>query len=446
MGLYDGINNPWAPGGQMATRLPWAQPALDHGWGHGNEFFTPKTQEQLHQEAMLQLAILAVALVAPAVLGAGGAAGAQGGIAGAQAVGMGTSAEAAAGAVGQAGVAAAGAGTGSISMSGAMLAGGLSAASSMLQPFLKADSTQVLQQAARVGEGQLNQALHQMSSPRGQQVESEAAPHRLPVNSLQSRIPSLRSGDLPMHAAVPMLVELAEVIGRDRGMQMELRAWRHGRHPSQGLLRLGMEVTTRLGNPWEVAYPSSLIVSHVEKTRLEIVIEEGLKSNRFRQLWNVAGLTLENYEKHIELGNASSTDSQTDKITLKLTGEPYDILALTHELNNRINGSFFRYIDDQVRQNYLSPEDWADAVLGIESQGVVHKYVVAAELGIKMKGSANSTVLAIQQDPSIEALVLEKVRENQHLARNVSTGKLARDEYIQMAINMRERYLLNGGK
>ncbi len=77
MGLFDGINNPWAPGGQMASRLPWAQAGHSYGWGHGNEFFHPKTKEQIQKEAMLQLAILAAVLVAPAIVDAGGGAGAS---------------------------------------------------------------------------------------------------------------------------------------------------------------------------------------------------------------------------------------------------------------------------------------------------------------------------------------------------------------------------------
>ena len=63
----------------MASRLPWAQAGHSYGWGHGNEFFHPKTKEQIQKEAMLQLAILAAVLVAPAIVGAGGGAGAGAG-------------------------------------------------------------------------------------------------------------------------------------------------------------------------------------------------------------------------------------------------------------------------------------------------------------------------------------------------------------------------------
>ena len=61
----------------MASRLPWAQAGHSYGWGHGNEFFHPKTKEQIQKEAMLQLAILAAVLVAPAIVDAGGGAGAS---------------------------------------------------------------------------------------------------------------------------------------------------------------------------------------------------------------------------------------------------------------------------------------------------------------------------------------------------------------------------------
>ena len=75
MGYFEDIQNPWSPGGQMSPRMPWAQPGLNYGWGHGNEFFHPKTKEQIQEEALMQLAVLAVVLVAPALVGAGGGAG-----------------------------------------------------------------------------------------------------------------------------------------------------------------------------------------------------------------------------------------------------------------------------------------------------------------------------------------------------------------------------------
>ena len=176
----------------MAPRLPWAQPGLNYGWGHGNEFFHPKTKEQIQEEALMQLAVLAVVLVAPALVGAGGGAGAGGslgsgagtvggslgsggGIGGSVGAGMGTSAEAAGGMLTQAEavsglvdstlmaapmVPAAGAGAGAAAASGGggALAGVLGAMQA-LQPFLQKDSARVLRSAAQKGPEHLNQEL-----------------------------------------------------------------------------------------------------------------------------------------------------------------------------------------------------------------------------------------------------------------------------------------------
>ncbi len=207
MGLFDGINNPWAPGGQMSTQMPWAQPGLNHGWGHGNEFFAPKTKQQIALEGYLQMAVIAAVVVAPLVLGAQAAA------AGASTASVGVSAEAAGAVVAQgAGVTAAGAGLSA--STGIAVATGLGA-SAVLQPFLQQNSATALQKAAAMGEVELNRTLHQLSGSGVQRVEAqEDWPQTL--SSLDQMTPRVLETnlDLPLHEAVPMLVELAEKIQR----------------------------------------------------------------------------------------------------------------------------------------------------------------------------------------------------------------------------------------
>lgn len=142
MGPFGNMKNPWAKGGGNASQPKWAQPGLDYGWGHGNDFFKPKTKEQIELEAMLQLAVIAAVVVAPLVIGAAGAAGA-----GASAAGMGASAEAA-GAVAAQGAGAAAAG--GLSAGGASALAGLGATVA-LQPFLQQDSSKALKTAAAMG-------------------------------------------------------------------------------------------------------------------------------------------------------------------------------------------------------------------------------------------------------------------------------------------------------
>lgn len=139
-------NNPWFPGGGN-SQPPWAQPSLQYGWGHGNAFFTPKTQAQIRREATLQLAILAAVIAAPAV--AGKLAGSS--PAPANATGAATSAQAAGASGGQASVAT---GAGSGGSAGPSLTGALDA-------FLKMSQMGNPLSAAQLGADALNNFMHE---------------------------------------------------------------------------------------------------------------------------------------------------------------------------------------------------------------------------------------------------------------------------------------------
>ena len=146
MSMFDNMNNPWALGGQKASRLPWEEQSRRFlNGGKGNDFFHPKTKEQVRNEALLQLAVVAAVIAAPAIAGALGASAAAGG---ASAAGMGASAQAAGAAVGQ-GVVAAGSSGAASSIAGGLIGG--SVAYAALQPFMnKAENSQLLD-AARMG-------------------------------------------------------------------------------------------------------------------------------------------------------------------------------------------------------------------------------------------------------------------------------------------------------
>jgi hypothetical protein len=282
MGLFDGISNPWEPGGQNALSMPWAKPAMNYGWGHGNAYFHPKTKEQIHKEAMLQLAVLAAIVVAPMVVGAIGAGGAGAAAAGSSAGAAGAGAGAGAGAVSTAGAiesgvvlatqtsvaaattaGAAGAAAGGLSTAGAMALGGLGALQAM-QPFMQPNSMQVLHGAASEGEAPLNEALHRLSQEGSNRVEYQRAqPYSSPISGLQHRVPSLRSVDMPLHDSVPMLVGLAEEISKDGQLQRELRNGQVSEQ-SLGKIRKHLSLTSWLlgsgngGNhPWENPHSST---------------------------------------------------------------------------------------------------------------------------------------------------------------------------------------------
>ncbi len=268
MGYFEDIQNPWSPGGQMSPRLPWAQPGLNYGWGHGNEFFHPKTKEQIQEEALMQLAVLAVVLVAPALVGAGGGAGAGGsigsgagtvggslgsggGIGGSVGAGMGTSAEAAGGILTQAEavsglvdstlmaapmVPAAGAGAGAASGGGGALAGVLGVAQ-VLMPFLQGDSRRVLRSAAQKGPEYLNRELHRRTKdcdcPPKPKFRTEDWQHKYEDCGCKSG--DSKSGanhshlnlDGKPHDAVPALENVIDMLRKDISLQNELRKVDH---------------------------------------------------------------------------------------------------------------------------------------------------------------------------------------------------------------------------
>ncbi len=233
MGIFDSINNPWAPGGQMSPELPWASPGLSYGWGHGNEFFTPKTKEQINKEAMLQLAVLAAILVAPAIVGAAGGAGAGASAgAGGSAAGAvgGTAAESAGAVLTQGAVTAAGGGAtaaavgGGAAASSGLIAGlGMAAA---LQPFLQEDSSKALQQAAMMGENELTQELKRRSkkdckcTPKPKFASDEwERKHRDCKCGEDEDYNTMKQSQIRLG----FLERLAEEIGKDVNLQRSLR-------------------------------------------------------------------------------------------------------------------------------------------------------------------------------------------------------------------------------
>ena len=169
----DHFQNPWGPGGTHYENNPVTGSTPAQTWQQGNAYWTPKSQAELQREGLLQLAVLAAVLVAPAIAGAFGGAGA--GVAGAA---TGASAQAAGGAVGQ-GAVAGGAG---IATSAYLSLGALAA----LHPFSQPNASKEIAQVARQGIQVLNQRL--MASAPFPWAESSLAewqrPHVHPAAKL----------------------------------------------------------------------------------------------------------------------------------------------------------------------------------------------------------------------------------------------------------------------
>ena len=138
------FKNPWDRGGQYHPESTWAQEGQRYGFDYGNEYFTPKTKAEIRDEGLLQMAVLALVLAAPAIVGAIGGGGAAGGAVGAEA----------AGAVAGQGASGAGISTGA-------------AVGVAMAPFLRPQAKQELTAQAQLGGTHLNRYFHEIAPING---------------------------------------------------------------------------------------------------------------------------------------------------------------------------------------------------------------------------------------------------------------------------------------
>ena len=138
------FRNPWDRGGQYHPESTSTQEGQRYGFDYGNEYFTPKTKAEIRDEGLLQMAVLALVLAAPAIAGAIGGGGTAGAAVGAEA----------AGAVAGQGAAGAGISTGS-------------AVGIAMSPFLRPQAKQELTAQAQWGAPHLNRYFHEIAPVSG---------------------------------------------------------------------------------------------------------------------------------------------------------------------------------------------------------------------------------------------------------------------------------------
>lgn len=193
------FQNPWDVGGKYHNELPWVQDSQRFGFDYGNDYFEPKTQAEIREEGLLQMAILALVLAAPAIAGAvgggagGAAAGIGGGGSGGVAAGMGASAQAGGAVAGQAAVAVTGGGIAAgVSGSAAMGAVGLA-----LFPFLQPGATEQIQSKAKLGTVALNRFFYEVAPVHGQPFKEQFEWQSMQVHPAMQLLSDLVSDPLP---------------------------------------------------------------------------------------------------------------------------------------------------------------------------------------------------------------------------------------------------------
>ena len=112
------------------------------------------------------------------------------------------------------------------------------------------------------------------------------------------------------------------------------------------------------------------------------IIDRGKKSARFQTLLTTAKVTSTNYKTAISIGEDTKT-TPDGKITIEKGGTvDDDAIKLTHELTNKSNLTKLKGFSGNVKSGKITPEAYADGILGVEALGITNQVIVAKELGV----------------------------------------------------------------
>ncbi|MBO7587111.1 MAG: RHS repeat-associated core domain-containing protein, partial [Bacteroidales bacterium] len=131
-------------------------------------------------------------------------------------------------------------------------------------------------------------------------------------------------------------------------------------------------------NPVKLVDPNG---EEIGEPPLKRIVNLGFQSKTFRKLFRKSGLTIENMSDIISFGNQSIMNPYTKKITLRdANSDMGNVIALAHEMTNRIHAKKLKNNMESVRKGDISYETFADNAIRIESEGVANQIIVASEL------------------------------------------------------------------
>ncbi len=177
---------------------------------------------------------------------------------------------------------------------------------------------------------------------------------------------------------------------------------------------------------------------------LKRIIELGISlSPTFAKILNEAGVNLKNYQEFISLANVTDGQHDNGQIFLPyMNSTQQNILVLAHELTNLKNSQLFVRLDIEVQLGSKSPEQYANAILDVETEGQVNQIVVSAESGI-INPNKQSAVDIFKSGQYTSSEFRDAVREA--LQRStISSGERLFDRYKQRGEKLREFYLRSG--
>lgn len=154
------------------------------------------------------------------------------------------------------------------------------------------------------------------------------------------------------------------------------------------------------------------------------IIKYGKGSKRFTSLLKQAGINDNNYSSEISFGSETViSPSAPYKITLKKTSLQETTLGLAHELTNRINGTSLAKFTTDVGAGTITPEQYADRVLGVEAKGVLNQIVVGSQLNMSPSVAGNQPYYEeYKTGGTTEDALIKKINKNIRKI-NLANGK-----------------------
>ena len=111
-------------------------------------------------------------------------------------------------------------------------------------------------------------------------------------------------------------------------------------------------------NPVKLVDPNG---EEIGEPPLKRIVNLGFQSKTFQKLFRKSGLTIENMSDIISFGNQSFMNPYTKKITLRdANSDMGNVIALTHEMTNRIHAKKLKNNMESVRKGDISYETFAD--------------------------------------------------------------------------------------
>ena len=189
-------------------------------------------------------------------------------------------------------------------------------------------------------------------------------------------------------------------------------------------------------NPVKLVDPNG---EEIGEPPLKRIVNLGFQSKTFRKLFRKSGLTIENMSDIISFGNQSIMNPYTKKITLRdANSDMGNVIALTHEMTNRIHAKKLKNNMESVRKGDISYETFADNAIRIESEGVANQIIVASELNYSFpddKGVMNDLKTQYKEGTIRRREMLNTIKESDF---QDEFGRNTKKDYYEQGKNIRE--------